>query len=192
MYAVVTTGGRQIKVAEGDVVRVEKLNALVGDMVELGRVCLLATDGELVVDPGRLSGAKVVCQVTAQGRRKKVRVFKKKRRKNYMRTAGHRQRYTELKVEKIDLSMLKLEPKKTKVQPEPESEPKPKTEAEDSAEAAAQAAPEAKPKAKAAPKRKAATKVKAAAKRPKAKPKAKSTAKARPKAKTKPKPKGKK
>lgn len=101
MYAVVTTGGKQIKVAEGDIVRVEKIEAPVGDTIELGDVALLAKDDGLVIDPTALGEAKVICQVMRQGRAKKIRVFKKKRRKNYMRTYGHRQYYTDLKVRQI-------------------------------------------------------------------------------------------
>lgn len=101
MYAVVTTGNKQIKVAEGDRVRVEKIDALIGDTVELDSVCLVAKDDGLLVDPDKLKDAKVVCQVSGQGRGRKIRVFKMKRRKNYSLTQGHRQSYTELKVEKI-------------------------------------------------------------------------------------------
>lgn len=101
MYAVVSTGGKQVKVAEGDVLRVEKLDAPVGDTVELGQVRLLATGDSLVVDPKALESAKVVCQVMAQDRAKKIRVFKKKRRKNYARTQGHRQWFTQVKVTSI-------------------------------------------------------------------------------------------
>jgi large subunit ribosomal protein L21 len=101
MYAVVTTGGKQIKVAKGDFVRVEKIEAPVGDTVELGGVCLLATDDSLVVDPKVLESAKIICEVTAQDRAKKIRVFKKRRRKTYVRTQGHRQYYTQLKVREI-------------------------------------------------------------------------------------------
>jgi large subunit ribosomal protein L21 len=101
MYAVVQTGGKQLKLTPGDVVRVESLDAPVGDTVELGEVKLLAGESGLVVDPKQLLGAKVVCQVTAHGRGKKIRVFKYKRRKNYSRTRGHRQNYTQLKVKDI-------------------------------------------------------------------------------------------
>lgn len=101
MYAVVITGGKQIKVAKGDIVRVEKIEAPVGDTIELGKVCLLANDEALVVDPEALKSAKVICEVTEQDRAKKIRVFKKKRRKNYMRTQGHRQSYTQLKIRDI-------------------------------------------------------------------------------------------
>ena len=103
MYAVVTTGGRQVKVAAGDVVRVEKIDADVGDTVELGKVCLVADDDALTADPASLEKAKVVCEVLGQGRRKKIRVFKKKRKKNYLRTQGHRQAYTELKIRAIEV-----------------------------------------------------------------------------------------
>lgn len=101
MYAVVTTGGKQVRVAEGDRVRVEYIEAPVGDTVELTQVLLVSGDQGLVADPAQLESAKVVCQVVRQGRRKKIRVFKKKRRKNFARTIGHRQYYTELKIEAI-------------------------------------------------------------------------------------------
>lgn len=101
MYAVVTTGGKQVRVSEGDIVQVERIDVPVGDLVTLYKVCLLVKDDGIVADPEALANAKVVCHVTAQGRRKKIRVFKMKRRKNYARTAGHRQAYTELKVTEI-------------------------------------------------------------------------------------------
>ncbi len=101
MYAVVTTGGKQIRVAEGDVVRVEKLELNIGDTVELDNVQMIGKDEGAIFEPDALTGAKVVCQVMGQGRRKKIKIFKMKRRKNYHRTAGHRQYYTELKVQEI-------------------------------------------------------------------------------------------
>ncbi|MBI2433641.1 MAG: 50S ribosomal protein L21 [Candidatus Hydrogenedentes bacterium] len=101
MYAVVSTGGKQYRVSEGDRLRVEKLTAEVGETVELGPVRLLARDEGLVVDPEQLSSARVVAEVTDQGRRKKIRVFKYKRRKNYRRTYGHRQSFTEVLVKEI-------------------------------------------------------------------------------------------
>lgn len=101
MYAVVTTGGKQYRVSEGARLRVEKLNAVVGEMVELGPVRLLAKEDGLVVNPDLLAAAKVIAEVTGQGRRKKIRVFKYKRRKNYRRTIGHRQSYTEVLVKEI-------------------------------------------------------------------------------------------
>lgn len=103
MYAVVTTGGKQVKVAKGDRVRVEKIEAPVGDRIELGNVRLVAKEDGIVVDPKKLAGAKVVCEVTAQDRAKKILVYKKKRRKGFQRTKGHRQSYTQLKVTDIVL-----------------------------------------------------------------------------------------
>ena len=101
MYAVVKTGGKQHKVSQGDVLRVERLDAPVGDTVELTDIALISKDDGLVVDPKALESAKVVCEVVRQGRAKKIRVFKKKRKNNYTRTYGHRQSYTELRVQNI-------------------------------------------------------------------------------------------
>ena len=102
MYAIVTAGGKQHKVLEGDVFRIEKLDAPVGDTVELNEVSLLVKDdGDIVCEPEALAGAKVVCHIVAQGKAKKVRVYKRKRRKNYARTRGHRQLFTEVQVAQI-------------------------------------------------------------------------------------------
>ena len=101
MYAILTTGGKQYKVAQGDRLRVEKLDAPVGEMIELTDVSMLSKDDAIVLDAKALSTAKVIAEVTYQGKRKKIRVFKMKRRKNYSRTQGHRQLYTELQIREI-------------------------------------------------------------------------------------------
>ena len=101
MYAVVVTGGKQYKVAEGDRLRVEKLDTPVGEQVELSKICLLVKEGGIVAEPEALSSARVLADVTAEGRSKKIKVFKKKRRKNYMRTYGHRQQYSEITIREI-------------------------------------------------------------------------------------------
>jgi large subunit ribosomal protein L21 len=101
MYAVVVTGGKQYKVAEGDRLRVEKINTPVGEQVELDNVCLLVKEDGIVAEPDALSSARVVAEVTAEGKRKKIKVFKKKRRKNYMRTHGHRQQFSEITIRAI-------------------------------------------------------------------------------------------
>lgn len=101
MYAVVNTGGKQYRVAPGDRLRVEKLDAEIGQTVELDKVSLIANGDSVVVDPQALASAKVVAEVLSQGRAKKIRVFKYKRRKNYRRTIGHRQSYTELAIREI-------------------------------------------------------------------------------------------
>lgn len=101
MYAVVKTGGKQYRVQEGDVLFVEKLDAEVEAIVELTEV--LAVGGEtLKVGAPLVEGAKVMAKVIAQGKAKKVIVFKYKRKKDYRRKNGHRQPYTKLVIEKIE------------------------------------------------------------------------------------------
>ena len=102
MYAVVVTGGKQFRVQEGDVLFVEKLNAEVDSTVELTEVLAVAKDGEIKVGAPVVEGAKVVAKVLAQGKAKKVVVFKYKRKKDYRRKNGHRQPYTKIVIEKIE------------------------------------------------------------------------------------------
>lgn len=102
MYAVLTTGGKQYRVKEGDVLFVEKLNAEVDSTVELTEVLAVAKDGEIKVGAPVVEGAKVVAKVLAQGKAKKVVVFKYKRKKDYRRKNGHRQPYTKIVIEKIE------------------------------------------------------------------------------------------
>jgi large subunit ribosomal protein L21 len=102
MYAVVRTGGKQHRVAPGDAVRVEKLDGEVGDRVELSEVLLVAGDGDARIGTPLVAGAKVVGTITAQDRSDKITVFKMKRRKGYRRKAGHRQHYTEVRVDGIE------------------------------------------------------------------------------------------
>ncbi len=102
MYAVVRSGGKQYKVGAGDVLRVEKLNAQVGDTVTFDDV-LLVSDGETIqVEPSKLAQAKVRARVRAHGRRRKIVLFKYKKRKGYRRKQGHRQWFTELAIENIE------------------------------------------------------------------------------------------
>ena len=101
MYAVVTTGGKQYKVEPGDVLRVEKIEADKGETIELNQVHLISQGDSVVTDADALAGAKVLCAVQCHGRGKKIRVFKYKKRKNYKKTRGHRQDFTELKVQDI-------------------------------------------------------------------------------------------
>lgn len=99
MYAVVETGGKQYRVQEGDVIRVEKLAVEEGSMIDLN-VVALGKDGQVVVGEG-LSSAKVNAKVVEHGKGKKVIVFKYKPKKDYRRKQGHRQPYTELSIESI-------------------------------------------------------------------------------------------
>ena len=102
MYAVVRTGGKQIRVAPGDAVRVEKLDGAVGDRVELSEVLLVGGENDARIGTPLVEGAKVVGTITAQDRGEKIIVFKMKRRKGYRRKAGHRQFYTEVRVDAIE------------------------------------------------------------------------------------------
>ena len=107
MHAVVETGGKQYRVAVGDVVEVEKCDVNVGESLTLNSVLLLQDDEGLTLDPNALEGASVVAEVTEQGRGKKIHVFKKKRRKNYRRSQGHRQSFTRLKISEITAATAK-------------------------------------------------------------------------------------
>ncbi|PJI07120.1 MULTISPECIES: 50S ribosomal protein L21 [Clostridium] len=102
MYAVIATGGKQYKVQEGDTIYVEKLEAEVDSKVELDNVLAVSKEDGLVLGKPVVDGAKVVAKVAAQGKNKKVIVFKYKRKKDYRRKAGHRQAYTKLVIEKIE------------------------------------------------------------------------------------------
>ena len=100
MYAIVTTGGKQYKVAKGDVIDVERLDAQPGDKVKLD-VILLNDGKKTVVDADALSKKKVTCEVVDQFKGEKVTVFKFKKRKNYKRLRGHRQRLTRIQITQI-------------------------------------------------------------------------------------------
>ncbi len=101
-YAVIATGGKQHKVAVGDRIRVETLEAGVGDTVTFDQVLAVNTKDGLKVGRPTLKGAKVVARVLIQDKAAKVLIFKKKRRKQYRRTRGHRQPFTAVVVEEID------------------------------------------------------------------------------------------
>ncbi len=103
MYAVVVTGGKQYKVTEGDVIYVEKLNAEVESTIELDNILVVSKEnGETVFGKPLVDGAKVTAKVVAQGKNKKIIVFKYKRKKDYRKKQGHRQPFTKLQIEKIN------------------------------------------------------------------------------------------
>ncbi|GAB4256791.1 MAG: 50S ribosomal protein L21 [Deferrisomatales bacterium] len=103
MYAVVKTGGKQYKVSEGDFFKVEKLPGEVGGEVVFDQVLLVSKDGEVQLGRPLVEGARVKGTIVEQGREKKIIVFKMKRRKGYRRKQGHRQYYTGVKVDSIEL-----------------------------------------------------------------------------------------
>jgi large subunit ribosomal protein L21 len=102
MYAIIETGGKQYRVEAGTVLQVESLPGDVGHSVQIDRVRLLHGDGGLVVGHPVVDGARVTAEIIRQGRTRSITVFKKKRRKNYRRTRGHRQGFTQLRVTEIE------------------------------------------------------------------------------------------
>ncbi|EYE88472.1 50S ribosomal protein L21 [Fervidicella metallireducens AeB] len=102
MYAIIATGGKQYKVQEGDILFVEKLAAEVDSEVELNDVLAVSKDGKLTIGSPVVEGAKVVARVVKHGKAKKIIVFKFKKKKDYRRKQGHRQPYTQIKIEKIE------------------------------------------------------------------------------------------
>ena len=101
MYAVIQTGGKQYRVAEGDVVRVELLDSEPKAAVVFDQVLLVAKGDDLQIGHPTVTGAKVEAEVVCHGRGKKVIIFKKKRTSTYARTQGHRQGYTEVCIKGI-------------------------------------------------------------------------------------------
>ena len=101
MYAIIKTGGKQYKVAEGDVLNVEKLNAEKGAEVVFDEVLAIVNDGEVTVGKPFINGAKVTATVEDQGKGDKILVFKYKAKANYRKRAGHRQPYTAVKISGI-------------------------------------------------------------------------------------------
>ncbi|MDD3268358.1 MAG: 50S ribosomal protein L21 [Syntrophomonadaceae bacterium] len=103
MYAIIQTGGKQYKVSEGVILKVEKLEAEAGDKLVLDQVLMLNDEnGNAKIGSPLLEGARVTVEVIEQGKNKKVVVYKYKKRKNYRRKQGHRQPFTKIKVEKIE------------------------------------------------------------------------------------------
>lgn len=98
MYAVIHTGGKQYRVAEGDTLRVEKLAVEAGADIELDKVLMVADGDQVKVGTPYLVDGKVAAKVIAHGRGEKVRIVKFRRRKHHLKRAGHRQSYTELTV----------------------------------------------------------------------------------------------
>lgn len=101
MYAILNSGGKQYKVAEGEKFSVEKLEGKTGTKTTFGEVLLLGGNGSLKVGNPYLAGVKVEAEIVEQGKGEKIIVLKKKRRKGYRKKQGHRQAFTILKVKKI-------------------------------------------------------------------------------------------
>ena len=101
MYAVVKSGARQYRASVGDTITVERLPAEVGQQLELAEVLLVADGEQIEIGQPTIGGAKILATVVAQEKGPKIRIFKYHPKKRYRRRAGHRQRYTRLRVDKI-------------------------------------------------------------------------------------------
>jgi large subunit ribosomal protein L21 len=171
MFAVIQTGGKQYTVAPGDEISVEKIEGEAGDSIVLENVLMLSGDKGVTVGAPLVTGASVVAELVENGRGKKIIVFKKRRRQNYRRKAGHRQWFSKLRISEI------LAPGAKK----PSAKAATKADDADAKPAAKKAAPKkaaAKPAAKkAAPKAAAAKKPAAKKAAPKKSTAAKKTAK---------------
>lgn len=98
MYAIVETGGKQYRVEHGSTIQVESLPGDVGATIELNQVRLVHGEGGVLIGQPLVKGATVTAEILRHGRTRSITVFKKKRRKNYRRTRGHRQGFTTLRV----------------------------------------------------------------------------------------------
>lgn len=102
MYAVIKTGGKQYKVAAGETIKVELLDAEVGAEVTIDQVLAVGTGAELKIGAPLVAGATVKATVVSHGKHDKVRIFKLRRRKHYKKSQGHRQNYTELEISAVN------------------------------------------------------------------------------------------
>ena len=104
MYAVIATGGKQYRVAKGEVLRVERLPAEPGATVELDRVLMVVDGDQVRVGSPYLEGAKVTATVRGHGRGEKIRIVKMRRRKHSRKQMGHRQHYTEIEIAGLEIA----------------------------------------------------------------------------------------
>ena len=103
MYAIIETGGKQYKVAEGDVIKVEKLAVAEGQEYDFDKVLVVAKDSDVIVGAPYVAGAKVSASVLGEGKEKKVVVYKYKPKKGFHKKKGHRQPFTKLQIKAISL-----------------------------------------------------------------------------------------
>jgi large subunit ribosomal protein L21 len=107
MYAIVDIAGKQYKVAEGDQLKVAQLDSKVGDKVDFTNVLLTDDGNNVKIGKPAVKGAKVTAEVLEHGRSRKVLIYKKKRRKGYQRKAGHKQYFSEIKIDSIKITAAK-------------------------------------------------------------------------------------
>jgi len=103
MYAVIRSGGKQYRVMEGQTLKLEKLDVSPGATVDFDQVLMVANGGDIKIGQPFLKGCKVAASVISQGRHEKIRIMKFRRRKHHQKETGHRQYFTEVKIEKIEV-----------------------------------------------------------------------------------------
>ena len=159
MYAIFESGGKQHKVVEGEVLRLEKLEAAAGDQVNFDKVLLVNDGKNLAVGAPYVAGSSVSAEVVEQGRGDKVRIIKFRRRKHHEKQMGHRQSYTEVKI--TGISLKKAAPKKAaepKIEETKDAAPKEAAPEKAASTTAKKAAPKKAAAKKAPAKKKAAAK----------------------------------
>ena len=145
MYAVIESGGKQHRVEEGEILRLEKLDAAAGDKLKFDKILLVGEGESVKIGKPYVKGSQVTAEVVKEGRGGKIKIVKFHRRKHYKRQQGHRQWFTEVKIIGI-----KAETKaKTKLEPEGKIAPKAKAESKAKAKPKGKVKPKAKPKPKA-------------------------------------------
>jgi large subunit ribosomal protein L21 len=100
-YAVIKTGGKQYRISAGEKLKIEQISADVGSEFVMDQVYLVASNGNIKVGAPLVDGARVTATVVAHGRHDKIRIFKMRRRKHYRKQQGHRQNYTEIRIDGI-------------------------------------------------------------------------------------------
>jgi large subunit ribosomal protein L21 len=101
MYAVIISGGKQFRVSEEEIIKLEQLDSAVGDTISFDKVLMVGEGESVQIGAPYLTGAVVTAEVVAHGRAKKIKILKFKRRKHHMKRMGHRQNYTQVKISKI-------------------------------------------------------------------------------------------
>ena len=151
MYAVIESGGKQHRVEEGEILRLEKLDAAAGDKLKFDKILLVGEGESVKIGKPYVKGSQVTAEVVKEGRGGKIKIVKFHRRKHYKRQQGHRQWFTEVKIIGIKAETKSKAKAKTKLEPEGKIAPKAKAESKAKAKPKGKVKPKAKPKAKAQP-----------------------------------------
>tara|TARA_B100000470_G_scaffold221367_1_gene211579 strand:+ start:4081 stop:4548 length:468 start_codon:yes stop_codon:yes gene_type:complete len=147
MYAVIESGGKQHRVEEGEILRLEKLDAAAGDKLKFDKILLVGEGESVKIGKPYVKGSQVTAEVVKEGRGGKIKIVKFHRRKHYKRQQGHRQWFTEVKIIGIKAETKAKAKAKTKLEPEGKIAPKAKAESKAKAKPKGKVKPKAKPKA---------------------------------------------